>query len=129
MLTVTVFSAINRFANSRTFFPFVVVAWLLVTLPLVNLGYGSDVDAWIVANNGEQIWESHTYTKSRSMGFPLFELAITPLVHLGGWAASNLASVVAGLTFVGAVWALVRLQHLRHPKFEKDRVPNQIRPS
>ena len=114
MLTNTVFSSINKLANSRVFFPLVVVVWLAVTLPLVNLGYGSDVDAWIVANNGENIWESHTYSSSRSMGFPLFELAITPLVHLGGWMASNLASVVAGLFFLGAVWALVRLRHLRH---------------
>ena len=105
----------TRFGSPSTVFLLLLVAWLAVTLPLVTLGYGSDVDAWIVANNGEQIWESRSYHSSRSMGFPLYELAITPLVHLGGWVASNLASVAAGVFFLGAVWRLVRIHHLRHP--------------
>ena len=91
------------------------IVWLTLTLPLVGLGYGADVDSWIVAENGEQIWETKSYQKSRSMGFPLHELISAPLVHFGGWITSNIASLIAGFTFLGAVWKLGRMDHLRHP--------------
>lgn len=81
----------------------------------MNLGYGSDIDSWMVAENAEKIWESQSYQKSRSMGFPLHELVTAPLVHFGGWLASNLASLAAGLCFVIAILALVRNHSLRHP--------------
>src|SRR3954463_4457952 len=64
---------------SHTRIAIVLVVWTLLTLPLVTLGPGSDVDAWTVARTGERIWDSGTYIRSRTSGFPLYELALAPL--------------------------------------------------
>jgi hypothetical protein len=79
---------------------------LLATLPMLKLGYGSDVDAWLVAERALDMWTTGVYARSRSTGFPLFEIAVTPLVIAGGWIASNALALVCG---VAALLLLVRL--------------------
>jgi len=80
--------------------------WVALTLPMLTLGVGSDVDAWTVARTGERIWESGMYIRSRTSGFPLYELALAPLVHIGGSVMTNALSFVCGLV---AIWAWLRL--------------------
>jgi len=81
----------------------VLVVWTLLTLPLVTLGPGSDVDAWTVARTGERIWASGTYIRSRTSGFPLYELALAPLTRVGGTVATNVFSLACGLICI-ALW-------------------------
>jgi len=80
--------------------------WIALTLPMLTLGFGSDADAWTVARTGERIWESGTYIRSRTSGFPLYELVLAPLVHIGGSVATNALSFVCGLV---VIWAWLRL--------------------
>jgi len=94
---------------------FVVLVWLAVTVPLSSLGYGSDPDAWRVAIAADQMWQHGEYVRSRTLGFPLFELAVVPLVHFGRWFASNLLSVVGGLALIASLLRLARMGHVRQP--------------
>jgi len=93
----------------------ILMAWIALSLPLLLLGYGSDYDAWRTAMTAEKLWSSGVYTPSRSLGFPLYELLITPLVMLGGWTLSNLLSLIAGLFIFLALRRLARAGHLRYP--------------
>ena len=102
-------------ALSRTRIVLVFAVWTAVTLPLVTLGPGSDVDAWTVARTAERIWESATYIRSRTSGFPLYEIAIAPAMHLGGTVATNVFSLVCGLVCIGLWLRLVRGGVIRWP--------------
>lgn len=79
------------------------------------LGYGTHNDSWTVALISEEIWQKGEYIASRSTGFPLFELSITPLVHLGGWYLANLLSVLFGIIIVFALFYLSDKNQLKHP--------------
>ncbi len=89
--------------------------WLLTVAPLTTLGFGSDTDAWLVADVTDYIAAHGRYSRSRTTGFPLFELAVTPLVQLGNWQLSNLLALASGLVLFGTVAALGRAGHYRHP--------------
>jgi hypothetical protein len=89
--------------------------WLLLAAPFLNLGYGSDVDAWLVGERALQIWSTGVYARSRSTGFPLYELAVTPLITVGGWLASNAFSLAAGLVLFLLLFRLATRGALRHP--------------
>src|SRR5262245_34679823 len=61
----------KRDGLSRRFKGALIVVWLLAALPLLDLGYGSDQDAWLVAQRADEIWQTRKYARSRSTGFPL----------------------------------------------------------
>ena len=84
-------------------------------MPLLTLGYGSDVDAWTLSRTAEIIWDTGTYLRSRSAGFPLHELALAPLVTTGGWLAANSFSLAAGIALFALLVGLGRHGALRHP--------------
>jgi len=89
--------------------------WTVSAVPFLRFGYGSDVDAWTVSSAARRIWSTGVYSRSRSFGFPLYELTVTPLIALGGWIASNLLSLAAGLVLFGALVRLGRRGWLAHP--------------
>lgn len=89
--------------------------WLLAGLPLLFLGYGSDYDAWRVAQTASRLWQQGIYTPSRSLGFPLYEFLVTPLSALGGWPAANALALAAGGAIFMALRDLARRRHFRHP--------------
>src|SRR5437868_8580597 len=100
-------------AMSRRVQLILAATWLLLTTPLLNLGYGSDVDAWLVANRALQIWSTRSYARSRSTGFPLYELVVTPFVHVGGWIAANAIALVAGMVMLFLLTRLAERGALR----------------
>jgi hypothetical protein len=89
--------------------------WLALCIPLLFLGYGSDYDAWRVAQTGETLWRTGIYSPSRSLGFPLYELTIAPLVAMGGWIATNALSLIAGIAIFFSLCRLAGRGHFRHP--------------
>ena len=93
----------------------VTAAWLILILPLSWLGYGSDPDAWRIALVAERMWDAGEYIRSRTTGFPLFELAAVPLVRVGSWYATNVFCVAAGLLAIAAMFRIVALTRSRHP--------------
>lgn len=87
----------------------------MIAAPLCLLGYGSDGDAWSVAGAATRMWQTGHYVKSRTTGFPLFEIIETPFVRFGGWYLSNLFVLACGMTMVAALLFLARRGHLSHP--------------
>ena len=93
----------------------ILALWLATVAPLTTLGFGSDTDAWLVADVTDHIVAQGRYLRSRTSGFPLYELAVTPLVQLGNWHLSNLLALGSGLVLFLTVAALGRGGHYRHP--------------
>lgn len=91
------------------------VLWILLTLPMVFLGFGSDLDSWRVAQTAEKIWLTGAYHSSRSTGFPLHELMVTPLVHWGQWYLSNSLSLAFGLLILWLLFKMADQDTFRHP--------------
>ena len=95
----------------------ILALWTLCVLPFTVLGYGSDADAWLVARAAGDIWNTARYVASRSTGFPLFELLEAPLVHFGGWQASNLLATAGGAALLAALLFLASKKRFQHPFF------------
>ena len=93
----------------------IILVWLILVVPFTLFGYGSDGDAWLVAANAQRMWAQGEYIASRTTGFPLFEIAVTPAVHFGGWYLSNLVALIGGLSIMLAMFRLARIGHLKRP--------------
>ena len=50
-----------------------VFSFILSRIPLLNLGFGADADAWRIANSAFDLRYSHIYHTSRFPGYPLPE--------------------------------------------------------
>ncbi len=88
---------------------------LLLYLPLVFTGYGSDVDTFRVLEAGRNFLKTADYVPSRRPGYLVYELAIYPLDQLGGSVLANLGSVFWALVAVACFLRICR----RH------RIPNR----
>ncbi len=95
---------------------FFLFSWIVINYPLTFLGYGSDMDAWRVAETAKKIWHFKHYFASRSVGFPLFELAVSPLVNIGKWYLSNLLPFIFNIIVFFALLHLAEKEKLRYPK-------------
>jgi hypothetical protein len=75
------------------------VIYVVSRIPWLNLGYGTDPDAWRVALTAEHLLSKGEYFPSRLPGFPLHEFITVPLVR-GGWVWTNLSTVMISLVGV-----------------------------
>jgi hypothetical protein len=72
-----------------------------VTLPILWMGYGTDIDVGDVLESAELI-RRFDYAPSRNPGVPVFETIVAVLDPLGGHLAINLATAAAaGIAVVG----------------------------
>jgi hypothetical protein len=72
-----------------------------VTLPILWMGYGTDIDVGDVLESAEMI-RRFDYAPSRNPGVPVFETIVAVLDPIGGHLAINLATAAAaGLAVVG----------------------------
>lgn len=78
-----------------------------VTLPLVWMGYGTDIDVTDVLASAETI-RAGDYVPSRPPGVPVFEALVAVLDPVGGHLLVNLATAVAGALTVVGIARLVR---------------------
>lgn len=65
-------------------------------IPWLDLGYGTDPDAWRVALTAHHLLDTGEYLPSRLPGYPLHEFVTLPLVK-GGWIWTNLSTVLVSL--------------------------------
>lgn len=65
----------------------------------LNLGYGTDPDAWRVALTADQLWNEHSYWPSRLPGYPLHEV-VTAAAIRWGWVWTNFSTVVISVVGV-----------------------------
>ena len=91
-------------------------AVLLSRIPLMSNGYGSDPDAWRVADVAHTLVETGTYAVSRFPGYPLHELICAGPIALAGSWGSNGATLLCGLISI-VVFHLLAREHLRHAGF------------
>lgn len=75
------------------------VLFILVRLPYINYGHGTDPDAWRVAMTAYHLLETGDYYPSRLPGNPLHEFIMTAFIA-GGWIATNLATALMSLAGV-----------------------------
>lgn len=81
-------------------------------LPWINVGYGTDPDAWRVALSGYWLWEHHEFYPSRLPGYPLHEYA-SAAVSPGGHLATNGLTLLVSL---GGLWLFAAIvRELRLP--------------
>jgi hypothetical protein len=78
-----------------------------VTLPLVWMGYGTDIDVFDVLVAGDSI-RAGDYLPSRPPGVPVFEAVVALLDPVAGHLAINLATAAAGAATVVGIARLVR---------------------
>lgn len=79
----------------------------VLSLPLVWLGYGTDLDVPAVRATGELI-RGGDYAPSRNPGVPVFEAVVAVLDPIGGHVAINLATALALVATVLGISRLVR---------------------
>ena len=94
---------------------YLLILWILCVFPMTFLGFGSDEDAWQIAGNAETIWETGEYHISRTTGFPLHELLLTPLIMAGNWYFANWFHVLAGLVLIAGFVSLGKVDNFRYP--------------
>ncbi len=88
------------------------VVYLAVRIPWLNLGYGTDPDAWRVALSAEHLLSHGEYLPSRLPGYPLHEFATVPLIR-AGWVWTNLSTALISLVGVYIFAKLVAELNLR----------------
>ncbi|MGH9258855.1 MAG: hypothetical protein ACRD08_03000, partial [Acidimicrobiales bacterium] len=76
-----------------------VVVTAAVTLPLVWMGYGTDIDVTDVLASADSIRRGD-YMPSRPPGVPVFEAIAAVLDPVGGHLLLNLATAAAGVASV-----------------------------
>lgn len=70
--------------------------YVVSRVPYLNLGYGTDPDAWRVALSAHHLLDAGEYLPSRLPGYPLHEF-VTALLVKGGWVTTNLSTVLVSL--------------------------------
>ena len=87
------------------------IAWL-------DLGYGTDPDAWRVALTADYLWSEGTYYPSRLPGYPLHELITAGVTKetwgLEPWVLSNLSTIVISLVGVYLFARLAKKLEVQH---------------
>jgi hypothetical protein len=80
----------------------------LVTLPILWMGYGTDIDVADVLASAESI-RAGDYVPSRPPGVPVFEAIVAALDPVGGHLLVNLATAAAAAATVVGIARLVRV--------------------
>ena len=73
--------------------------FILSRIPLLNLGFGSDPDAWRIANSAFDLHYFGIYHPSRFPGYPLPEFFNSLIINYG-WLATNAATMILSLISV-----------------------------
>jgi hypothetical protein len=82
------------------------IAYIASRAPFINVGYGTDPDAWRVALSGYWLWDHGEFYPSRLPGYPVPEFASAAVIKLGGHLATN--SLTAAVSLLG-VWFFARI--------------------
>ena len=91
---------------SRPFaFVALAIAFVASRAPFINIGYGTDPDAWRVAQSGYWLWDNHEFYPSRLPGYPIPEFASAAVIK-GGWLATNSLTLLVSLV---GVWFFARI--------------------
>jgi hypothetical protein len=70
--------------------------YVACTLPLCLLGFGSDNDTYLVLDAGRATWAIGKLQTSRNPGYWLYEAVVYVISCMGGYVATNVASLLLG---------------------------------
>ncbi|WP_460008893.1 hypothetical protein [Methanobacterium movens] len=84
---------------------FLISIYIISRIPLINTGFGSDPDAWRIANSAFDLKNFFHYEPSRFPGYPLPEY-INSLIIDYGWIATNTLTLIISLISV-IVFAMI----------------------
>jgi MFS family permease len=87
--------------------PLVIAIYLLVTIPLVFLGYGSDNDTYGVLDAGLRTWEQNKPSMSRHPGYWLYEALVYVINGLGGSLATNISTLLVSLFILRGFYSIL----------------------
>ncbi len=99
---------------NRTGLALILFLVVLSGIPFLTAGYGTDPDAWRVAEVGAKLWQTGVYEVSRFPGYPLHECVSAPFVVIGGAPLSNAITLLCSL-FLLYIWNRIALREARHP--------------
>lgn len=85
--------------TKRPYIFLIVFSFIFSRIPLLNLGFGSDPDAWRVAVSAFDLHYFGIYHPSRFPGYPLPELFNSLIINYG-WLATNIATMIISLISV-----------------------------
>ncbi len=94
------------FTRPLAFFALALV-YVASRIPWLDLGYGTDPDAWRVALTAKYLWAEGDYLPSRLPGYPLHEFVTAAMIQ-GGWVWTNLSTVFISLAGVYVFARLAR---------------------
>ncbi len=92
----------------------VLAAALVLYVPFVFLGYGSDNDSYGVLDSGRELLQHHRYVPSRPPGYLVYEVSIGILSRVGGSVLCNAASVVMALIALACFLRICEHFGVRH---------------
>jgi len=93
---------------------YLLILALIVYIPLIFLGYGSDYDSYNVLWVGKNFVETLDYVPSRVPGFFVFETITYFLNLIGGSVLTNLGSLVMSVTILSIFMYLCRKYAVPH---------------
>lgn len=76
-----------------------ILSFIISRIPFLNLGFGTDPDAWRIAISAFNLNYFHIYTTSRFPGYPVPEYFNSLIINYG-WLATNTATMVISLISV-----------------------------
>ena len=101
-----------EFTDLRAFAALAVI-YVASRVPWLDLGYGTDPDAWRVALSAHHLWSANEYFPSRLPGSPLHEF-VTAAVIKQGWVWTNLSTLLISLAGVYLFARVARELELPH---------------
>ncbi len=109
-------SGIPSFNGVRSFLTrqWVLGLAFLLYLPLIFLGYGSDVDTFRVLDAGRNFMATADYVPSRRPGYLVYELAAYVLDRLGGSVLSNLGTLFWALAALACFLRICRRHKIQN---------------
>lgn len=106
---------VKFFLRQNIFLLGIIILVLAISASFLSLGFGSDADAWRVANTAKQFFQTGEYSASRLPGYPLYEIMVSPFVMLGPFY-SNLFSL---LIFIASIFIFIKISSLYSTKNKK----------
>jgi hypothetical protein len=88
--------------------------FLIASLPLIFLGYGSDGDSYGVLSAGISTWENSIPQMSRHPGYWLYEAMIFCFSKLGGYILTNGATLAASVFVLHRFHSLAVRENVTH---------------
>ena len=92
----------------------IILLALLIYLPFIFLGYGSDFDSYNVLWAGRNYVETLDYVPSRVPGFVVYEALVLALDTLGGSVLTNLLSLFMSLAILWVFMRVCRMHEIPH---------------